>query len=165
MKAVILAGGFGTRLRPLTCNLPKPMVPMANRPMMEHIITLLKQHHFKDILTMLYFSPEEIQGYFHDGKRFGVKMNYLIPEADMGTAGCIKFAQKQLRDTFLVISGDVLTDFDLSAALRFHKQKRAIATMVLTRVPNPLQYGAVIINEKGRITRFLEKPSLGRSFF
>lgn len=164
MKAVVLAGGFGTRLRPLTCNLPKPMVPMANRPMMEHIVELLAKHQFTDMLTMLYFSPEDIRGYFGEGKKFGVKMRYLVPHADLGTAGCIQFAAKDLTETFLVMSGDVLTDFDLTAAVRFHKEKKAVATMVLTRVANPLQYGVVIINEEGKITRFLEKPSWGEVF-
>ena len=164
MKAVIMAGGFGTRLRPLTCNLPKPMVPMANRPMMEHIVDLLRKHNFTEALTMLYFSPEDIRGYFKDGSKFGIEMSYLAPSGDLGTAGCVKFAEKQLDDTFIVLSADVLTDFDLSAAIQFHKDKKALATMVLTRVPNPLQYGVVIIDDENRITRFLEKPSWGEVF-
>ena len=164
MKAVILAGGFGTRLRPITCNLPKPMVPMANRPIMEHIVDLLTQHHFTDIITMLYFSPEDIQNYFQDGKKFNAKISYLIPSADLGTAGCIKFAEKNLNEPFIIISGDVLTDFDLTAAVEFHRSKKALATMVLTRVADPLQYGVVIINEENKITRFLEKPSWGEVF-
>src|SRR3990167_2202161 len=150
MKAVVMAGGVGTRLRPLTCNLPKPMVPMGNRPLMEHIITLLEKHGFNDILTMLYFSPEDIRGYFQDGKRFGVKMNYLIPGGDLGTAGCVRFAEKSLTDDFIVMSGDVLTDFNLTDAIQFHREKKALATMVLTRVADPLQYGVVIINEEDR---------------
>ncbi len=164
MKAVVMAGGFGTRLRPLTCNLPKPMVPMGNRPMMEHIFSLLEQHNFTDVSAMLYFSPEDIRGYFQDGKKFGLKMKYFLPTGDLGTAGCIKFAQEELDETFLVMSGDVLTDFDLTDALKFHKEKKALATMVLTRVTNPLPYGVVIIDEAGRITRFLEKPSWGEVF-
>lgn len=164
MKAVIMAGGFGTRLRPLTYNIPKPMVPMANRPMMEHIIELLIKHDFTEAVTMLYFSPEEISSHFGDGKKFGLKMKYLIPQADFGTAGCVKAAEKDLDKTFIVMSGDVLTDFDLTRALEFHREKKAMATMVLTRVTNPLQYGVVIINDEGRITRFLEKPSWGEVF-
>lgn len=164
MKAVIMAGGFGTRLRPLTCNLPKPMVPMANRPMMEHVVELLAKHKFTDILTMLYFFPEDIRSYFKEGKKFDVKMDYLVPSADLGTAGCVKFAEKNLTETFIVMSADVLTDFDLTTAMEFHRQKKALATMVLTRVTNPLQYGVVIINDEGRITRFLEKPSWGEVF-
>ncbi len=164
MKAVIMAGGFGTRLRPLTCNLPKPMVPMANRPMMEHIVELLVKHDFNEAVTMLYFSPEEISNHFQDGKKFGLKMKYLIPQADFGTAGCVKAAESDLKETFVVMSGDVLTDFDLTRALEYHKEKKAVATMVLTRVPNPLQYGVVITSEDGKITRFLEKPSWGEVF-
>ena len=105
-----MAGGFGTRLRPLTCNLPKPMVPMGNRPMMEHILTLLQKHQFTEAITMLYFSPDDIRGYFGDGKKFDVKMKYLIPTGDLGTAGCVKFAEEDLDETFAVMSADVLTE-------------------------------------------------------
>ena len=164
MKAVVMAGGFGTPLRPLTCNLPKPMVPMDNRPMMEHILTLLEKHQFNDLICMLYFSPDDIRGYFQDGKKFDVKMKYLVPTGDLGTAGCVKFAEEDLDETFVVMSGDVLTDFDLTDALKFHKEKKSLATLVLTRVTNPLQYGVVIIDESGRVTRFLEKPSWGEVF-
>src|SRR5882672_3844293 len=113
MKAIIMGGGFGTRLRPLTVNIPKPMAPMANRPMMEHIVRLLKNNGFDDILVMLYYQPELVIRYFGDGSAFGVRMEYLRPQADLGTAGCVKFAERYLDDTFLVISGDLLTDFDL----------------------------------------------------
>ncbi|MBI2119966.1 MAG: mannose-1-phosphate guanyltransferase [Elusimicrobia bacterium] len=164
MKCVIMAGGFGTRLRPLTCNLPKPIVPMANRPMMDHIVELLSKHSIKEAVSMLYFQPEDIQKHFQDGKKFGIKMKYLLPPSDLGTAGCIKFAENELSETFIVMSGDVLTDFDLSKAIDFHKEKNALATMVLTRVTNPLQYGVVIIDEENKITRFLEKPSWGEVF-
>ena len=164
MQAVIMAGGFGTRLRPITCNIPKPMAPIANEPMLCHIINLLKQHKFKDLTMLLYYQPEVISNYFKDGKNFDVNISYLRPEGDLGTAGSVKFAQKNLNDTFLVISGDVLTDFDLTQALEFHKSKKAIATMVLTRVPNPLQFGVVITDQRGRIERFLEKPSWGEVF-
>lgn len=164
MKAIIMAGGFGTRLRPLTCNVPKPMVPMVNRPMMEHIIRLLKDHGFEDLIIMLYYQPEVIIRYFGDGAAFGVRIQYLRPEADLGTAGCVKFAEKYLEDSFLVISGDLLTDFNLKAALNAHRQKKAIATLVLTRVANPLPYGVVIIDQNNRIQRFLEKPSWGEVF-
>ncbi|MCL2485726.1 MAG: mannose-1-phosphate guanyltransferase [Endomicrobia bacterium] len=164
MQAVIMAGGFGTRLRPITCSVPKPMAPVANKPMLCHIINLLKQNNFDDLTMMLYYQPEIITDYFGDGKKFGVDMKYLRPESDLGTAGSVKFAQKNLTDTFMVISGDVLTDFDLSKAVEFHKKKKAIATMVLTRVNNPLQFGVVIADEEGRIERFLEKPSWGEVF-
>jgi mannose-1-phosphate guanylyltransferase/phosphomannomutase len=164
MKAIVMAGGFGTRLRPLTCNIPKPMVPMGNQPMMEHIIRLLKDNGFDDLIIMLYYQPDVIIRHFGDGAAYGVKIEYLRPEADLGTAGCIKFAEKSLNDTFLVISGDLLTDFDLKKALAAHRKKEALATLVLTRVSNPLAYGLVIINKEGRIQRFLEKPSWGEVF-
>ncbi|MCB4790361.1 MAG: mannose-1-phosphate guanyltransferase [Elusimicrobia bacterium] len=165
MQAVIMAGGFGTRLRPLSFNIPKPMVPMANSPMLYHIIKLLKSHGFMNNVMMLYYQPEVITGYFGDGSKFGVNIKYLKPEMDLGTAGSVRFAKDSLKeDTFLVISGDLLTDFDLGKAVEFHNKKKALATMVLTRVANPLQYGVVITEEDGKIERFLEKPSWGEVF-
>lgn len=163
-KAVIMAGGFGTRLRPLTMSIPKPMVPVANKPMMGHIVDLLKKHGINDVVSVLYFQPENITTYFTDGKEFGISMNYMLADADFGTAGAVKNAEKFLDDTFIIISGDVLTDFDISAALAWHKQQGAMATILLTRVPQPLQYGIVMTDEKGNITRFLEKPSWGEVF-
>ena len=165
MKAVIMAGGFGTRLRPLTCNIPKPMVPMVNRPMMMHIVDLLKQHGFHDIISLLFYHPQAIREYFGEGKDFGISMQYMHAEADFGTAGSVRNAYEKIgSDRVLIISGDVLTDFDLGAAIRFHEQQGADATIVLTRVPNPLQFGVVIVDEEGNITRFLEKPSWGEVF-
>ncbi|MBI3787677.1 MAG: nucleotidyltransferase family protein [Ignavibacteriales bacterium] len=164
MKAVIMAGGFGTRLRPLTCNIPKPMVPMLNRPMMEHIVELLKKHGFTDLITTLYYQPEVITNYFGDGSAFGVHMHYLKSEADYGTAGSVRNAKEFLNERFLIISGDVFTDIDLGAALKYHKQKKAKATIVLTRVANPLQFGVVLTQDDGTISRFLEKPSWGEVF-
>lgn len=164
MKAIIMAGGFGTRLRPLTLNIPKPMVPMANRPMMEHIVRLLKEHGFDDLLIMLYYQPEVIIRHFGDGSAYGVRMEYMRPQADLGTAGCVKFAEKHLTETFMVISGDLLTDFNLKKALDAHRKNKAMASLVLTRVPNPLAYGVVIVDQKNRIQRFLEKPSWGEVF-
>jgi len=165
MKAVIMAGGFGTRLRPLTCNVPKPMVPMLNRPMMHHIVELLKRHDLKDIVSLLFYHPGVIRNYFGDGKSFDISMQYMQAEADFGTAGSVRNALEKLGDDrILIISGDVLTDFDLDAALAYHMEKHADATLVLTRVPNPLQYGVVIQNDEGCITRFLEKPSWGEVF-
>ncbi|MFZ2960332.1 MAG: mannose-1-phosphate guanyltransferase [Candidatus Ozemobacteraceae bacterium] len=165
MNAVIMAGGFGTRLRPITCNIPKPMVPVANLPMMEHIVNLLKQYDLKNICSILYFQPEAITKYFGDGSDFGCEMSYVMATADFGTAGSVKNAEAKLKDDpFIIISGDVLTDFDLSKAIAFHREKKAMATMVLTRVPNPLEYGVVITNDDGTISRFLEKPSWGEVF-
>ena len=164
MKAVIMAGGFGTRLRPLTSGIPKPMVPMVNKPIMEHIVELLKNHGIVDIVSTLFYQPDAITGYFGDGGAFGIKMQYRKAEADYGTAGSVRNAKDFLNERFLIISGDVLTDFDLTAAIRFHEEKKAKATILLTRVSNPLQYGVVLTKADGKITRFLEKPSWGEVF-
>ena len=164
MKAVIMAGGFGTRLRPLTCNIPKPMVPLLNKPMMHHIVTLLKEHGITDIISSLFYSPEVIADYFGDGSALGVKMSYFRADADYGTAGSVRLATEGFDERILVISGDVLTDFNLTEAIRYHEEKKASATLVLTHAKNPLQFGVVITREDGRITRFLEKPSWGEVF-
>src|SRR3990170_433498 len=172
MKTVIMAGGFGTRLRPLTCNLPKPMVSIANKPMMEHIINILKKNNLKDIVALLFFQGEEIKNYFGDGSKFGVKIEYVTSTEDYGTAGSVKNAEGELyggsvsgeKERVLVISGDVLTDIDLSKAIDFHVQNKASATLVLSRLENPLSYGVVITREDGRISRFLEKPTWGEVF-
>jgi len=168
MKAVIMAGGFGTRMRPLTYNIPKPMVPIANRPIMEHIVTLLKKHGFEEMLSILYYQPEIIENYFGDGSDFGVRMGYIRAEEDLGTAGSVRNAHIHLPDffdeTFIIISGDLLTDFDLTGIVQFHKDKGAKVTLALTRVDDPRPYGVVITDEEGRITRFLEKPTWGEVF-
>ncbi|MDR3306081.1 MAG: NDP-sugar synthase [Endomicrobium sp.] len=164
MQAVIMAGGFGTRLRPITCNIPKPMAPVAGKPILRHTINLLKKHKFLDLTMMLYYQPEIITDYFGDGKNFGVNIKYLRPELDLGTAGSVKFAGKNIKSAFLAISGDVLIDIDLLKAVEFHKKKKALAAIVLTRVKNPLQFGVVITNKTGKIERFLEKPSWGEVF-
>lgn len=163
-KAVIMAGGFGTRLRPLTASLPKPMVPIVNKPMMEHIVELLKSYNIKDIVCVLYYQPDIITNYFEDGTKFGVNIKYVLANADYGTAGAVKNAYEELGCRFIVISGDVLTDFNLFSALDFHIQKEAKATILLTRVSEPLQYGIVITDEFGKISSFLEKPSWGQVF-
>ncbi len=163
-KAVIMAGGFGTRLRPITMNLPKPMVPMMNVPMIEHIVNLLKKHSITDIVSLLYFQPEKITSYFGTGSHFGVSMKYMQAQADYGTAGAVRYAQEHLSERFIVISGDVLTDFDLTAAVKFHEEKKAKATIVLTQASNPLQFGIVMTDNDGKINRFLEKPSWGEVF-
>ncbi|MGB6648663.1 MAG: sugar phosphate nucleotidyltransferase [Bacteroidota bacterium] len=164
MKALIMAGGFGTRLRPLTCNTPKPMVPLLNKPMMHHIVDLLKKHGITDIIGSLFYSPEAITSYFKDGSQFGVHIEYYRADADYGTAGSVGAAMEGLNERILIISGDVLTDFDLSAAIRFHESKGAKATIVLSHAKNPLQFGVVITGEDGKITRFLEKPTWGEVF-
>lgn len=165
MKAVLMAGGSGTRLRPLTCDLPKPMVPIMNKPIIEHIVDLLKQHNFGDIYVTLYYLPQLIQNHLQDGSQLGVNVHYALEEEKpLGTAGCVKNIEQHLDDTFLIISGDALTDFDLSKALAFHKAKGSKATIVLTRVENPLEFGVVITDDEGRIQRFLEKPSSSEVF-
>jgi len=164
MKAVIMAGGFGTRLRPLTCNTPKPMVPLMNKPMMEHIVALLRSHGITEMIGSLFYQPEIITGYFGDGRAFGVTMTYARAEADYGTAGSVRNATHGMGQRIMVISGDVLTDFDLTAALRFHEERKASATIILSHAKNPLQFGVVITAPDGRITRFLEKPSWGEVF-
>lgn len=164
MKAVIMAGGEGTRLRPLTCSRPKPMVPVANRPVMEHIIELLKKHNLTDIAATLQYMPDLIRDYFHDGKELGVNMRYYVENTPLGTAGSVKNAEDFLDDTFIVISGDALTDIDISKALEFHTRRGSVATLILKKVDIPLEYGVVVTDEEGRITRFLEKPSWGEVF-
>ncbi|GBF82260.1 mannose-1-phosphate guanyltransferase [Aphanothece sacrum] len=165
MRAVLMAGGSGTRLRPLTCDLPKPMVPILNRPIAEHIINLLKRHQITEIIATLYYLPDVMRDYFQDGSDFGVEMTYAVEdEQPLGTAGCVKNIEELLDDTFLVISGDSITDFDLQAAIAFHRQKGSKATIVLTRVPNPVEFGVVITDKQQRISRFLEKPSTSEIF-
>src|SRR5438445_3370285 len=164
MKAVIMAGGEGTRLRPLTSNQPKPMLPLANRPMMEHIVRLLKEHGFDDIVVTLAFLPQAIRTYFGDGAEFGVRMVYATEESPLGTAGSVRNAMEELTEPFLVISGDVLTDIDLSEVVRFHEERGALATIGLKAMENPLEFGIVITRDDGSIERFLEKPTWGQVF-
>ncbi len=169
VQAVIMAGGEGTRLRPLTCDRPKPMVPVLNRPIMEYTLELLKKHGVAETGVTLQYMPREITNYFQDGSEYGVKIRYFIEETPLGTAGSVKNAAGFLQDTFLVVSGDALTDFDLSEAFRFHREKKALATLVLTPVEIPLEYGVVITEEggserAGRIRQFLEKPGWGEIF-
>ena len=164
MKAILMAGGFGTRMRPLTIKVPKPMVPIGNLPIMEHVVSLLASHGITDITSLLYFSPEVIKDYFGDGSEFGVRMSYCLPDADYGTAGAVRFALGEAKEPVLIISGDLITDFDLTQAMNWHQEKRSEATILLTRTENPLQYGIVITNPDGRISRFLEKPSWGEAF-
>ncbi|MEL6320474.1 MAG: mannose-1-phosphate guanyltransferase [Cyanobacteria bacterium J06626_14] len=165
MRAVLMAGGSGTRLRPLTCDLPKPMVPILNRPISEHIINLLKQHNITEIIATLYYLPDVMRDYFQDGHDFGVQITYAVEEDQpLGTAGCVRNVSELLDESFVVISGDSITDFDLSAAIRFHQEKGSKATLVLTRVPNPVEFGVVITDNENRIVRFLEKPSTSEIF-
>ncbi len=165
MRAVLMAGGSGTRLRPLTCDLPKPMVSILNRPIAEHILHLLRRNGITEIITTLHYLPDTLRDYFQDGSEFGVKMIYAVEEDQpLGTAGCVKNIEEFLNETFLVISGDCVTDIDLRQAIEFHHSHQSKATIVLARVPNPLEFGVVITDEQGRIQRFLEKPSTSEVF-
>src|SRR5919109_4186923 len=143
MKAVVMAGGEGTRLRPLTSNQPKPMVPLVGRPLMEHILLLCKRHGFEEIVVTVQFLASVIRNYFGDGSDLGVDIAYATEETPLGTAGSVKNAEGVLDETFLVISGDALTDIDLEKVTAFHREKGALATVVLSRQPNPLEYGIV----------------------
>jgi len=164
MKAVIMAGGEGTRLRPLTSTAPKPMLPLANRPMMEHVVNLLRKHGFDEIVVTVAFLANHIKTYFGDGSEFGVTMSYADEPIPLGTAGSVGNARERLNETFMVISGDVLTDINLGSILEFHREKGAMATLGLTAVDNPLEFGIVITRDDGTIERFLEKPTWGQVF-
>ncbi len=159
-----MAGGEGTRLRPLTSNQPKPMLPMANRPLMEHVVLLLRRHGFEEIVVTVAFMANAVRSYFGDGSELGVRMVYATEETPLGTAGSVLNARDELDERFLVISGDVLTDVDLGAIVAFHEQRGALATLGLHSVPNPLEFGIVITRDDGSVERFLEKPSWGQVF-
>jgi mannose-1-phosphate guanylyltransferase/phosphomannomutase len=161
MKAVVMAGGEGSRLRPLTIGRPKPMVPMVSKPVVGHILDLLKRNGITEVVMTLQFMPETIQSFFGDGHQFGMKIYYAVEETPLGTAGSVKNAQEYLDEPFLIISGDAVTDINLQQVIEFHKARGAEATVTLYRVPNPLEYGVIITDQEGRITQFLEKPSWG----
>ena len=164
IQAVVMAGGEGTRLRPLTCNLPKPMAPVANRPIMAHIMTLLSRLGVTEVFATLHYLADEVESYFGDGSEYGVRLEYAVEDVPLGTAGSVRRLMNRLGGTFLVISGDALTDFDLHPAIEFHRQQGAAATLVLAHVPNPLEFGVVIADDEGNVRRFLEKPSAGEVF-
>jgi mannose-1-phosphate guanylyltransferase/phosphomannomutase len=165
MKGVLMAGGEGSRLRPLTSRRPKPLAPVAGKPVMEHIIALLRRHGITEIVATLHYLADEVESYFDSGVDFGVKMEYVVEDTPLGTAGAVKMADKLLAgETFIVISGDALTDIDLSALVEHHKREGNDVTIALQRVTNPLEFGVVVTDENGRITRFLEKPSWGEVF-
>ncbi len=159
-----MAGGEGSRLRPLTLLRPKPMVPIVNKPVMEHILDLLKRHGIFDVIVTLQYLAPVVQDYFGDGSAFGMRISYAVEDVPLGTAGSVRNAAHHLNETFLVISGDAITDFDLDAIIAFHRQRRALATLTLYRVPNPLEYGVIIADDDGRIRQFLEKPSWSEVF-
>jgi mannose-1-phosphate guanylyltransferase/phosphomannomutase len=155
---MILAAGVGSRLDPLTRNIPKPMVPIVNRPVMEHIVELLAKHGIKDIMVNLHYLADQIENHFGDGSKWGVNIHYSKEDRLWGDAGSVKRCEEFFDDTFLVVGGDDLADLDLSRIMRVHKEKRALATIALSLVDDPSEYGIALLNERGRITRFLEKP-------
>src|SRR6186997_1369156 len=159
-----MAGGEGTRLRPLTSNQPKPMVPIVGKPCMEHALDLLRKHGLTEVVVTLAFMPQAIRTYFGDGESLGLEMDYSVEEQPLGTAGSVGLAKERLTDTFLVISGDALCDVDLGALVEAHRAKGAAVTIGLKSVENPLEFGIVVTDEDGRIERFLEKPSWGQVF-
>ena len=164
LQAVVMAGGEGSRLRPLTSNMPKPMLPVANRPLMEHILVLLKQHGITDVVATVQFLSSVIRNYFGDGSDLDVALSYSTEEVPLGTAGSVLNARDLLSGTFLVISGDALTDIDLTKVVRWHKERDASATIVLKPMNDPLEFGVVMTDDEHRVERFLEKPSWGQVF-
>ena len=159
MKAILLAGGKGTRLRPLTIHTPKPIVPIFNRPFLHYQIDLLKQvPEIDEVILSLNYQPRRIEEVFGDGSDVGIKIRYVVEPSPLGTAGAVKYAGENLTDSVVVFNGDVLTQIDLGAVLRLHRERAAKATIVLTPVDNPSAYGLVETDERQNITRFLEKP-------
>ena len=159
-----MAGGKGTRLRPLTWHLPKPMVPLLDRPCMEYIIDLLKRYGITGIAVTVQYLPQVIKSHFGNGSEYGVRLHYFEEETPLGTAGSVKNAESFLDDTFVVVSGDALTDFNLRQAIAFHEEKKAIGTLVMTQVEVPIEYGVVMTDSEGKVIRFLEKPSWSEVF-
>lgn len=158
MQAVLLVGGEGTRLRPLTYNTVKAMVPVLNKPFLEHLIYYLARHGIYDIIVTLCYLPDCIESYFGDGSRFGVKLTYVMEKTPLGTAGAVKNAEKYLDEVFFVFNGDIFTDLDLRAMLSFHRRRKAKVTIALTPVEDPTAYGVVEMDSRRRVKRFVEKP-------
>lgn len=164
MKVILMAGGEGTRLRPLTMHTPKPLIPICGKPVMQHMIEKLKEHGLTDIIVTLHYLADEIINYFEDGSEFGVSISYSVEEEPLGTAGSIKKIQSRLDETFLIVSGDALADFDFTDIIRRHKLSGAMASIVLCKVENPLEYGVTITDEDSNIIKFIEKPTWGEVF-
>jgi len=159
MKAVILVGGEGTRLRPLTCNTPKAIVPILNRPFLEHLLGYLKEHGVTDAILAMSYLPDPIQSCLGDGTQLGVRLTYLVEESPLGTAGAVKNAEPYLDGPFLVFNGDVITEIDLTTMMKCHKEVRPKVSIALTPVDNPTIYGVVETDARGIVQRFVEKPS------
>jgi mannose-1-phosphate guanylyltransferase len=160
MKAILLAGGKGTRLRPLTVHTPKPIVPIFDRPFLQYQIDLLRKlPEIDEVILSLNYQPRRIEEMFGDGDAQGVRLRYVVEPVPLGTAGAVKYAEQYLCDSVVVLNGDVMTAIDLPAVLRLHRERRAKATIVLTPVENPSAYGLVETDSAGNVHRFLEKPS------
>ncbi len=160
MKAILLAGGKGTRLRPLTIHTPKPIVPIFNRPFLHYQIDLLKQvPEIDEVILSLNYQPRRIEEIFGDGSELDIKIRYVVEPAPLGTAGAVKYAGDSLTESVVVFNGDVLTQIDLAAVIRLHRERKARATIVLTPVENPTAYGLVETDAGGNVRRFVEKPS------
>lgn len=160
MKAVILVGGQGTRLRPLTLGTPKPMVPLANMPFVSYVLEHLKKNGIEEIVFSMGYLPDGIKSYFGDGSAFGVKVTYVVEDRPLGTAGAVKNVAEHISDhDFMVLNGDILTDLDLRALIDFHQKKEAMGTIALTPVQDPTAYGLVRTGPAGEVLGFLEKPS------
>ena len=158
MQAVILAGGKATRLHPLTTNIPKPLTPMFNRPVMEYALELLAKHGVREVIVTLSCLAKDILDHFGDGSKWGVDIRYSFEETPMGTAGGVKELQPLMSDTFLVLSGDIVTDIDLTEAVEYHRRKSALATILLHEAKDPTEFGVVSTDDDGRVMRFFEKP-------
>lgn len=158
MKSIILVGGEGTRLRPLTYSVVKSMVPVVNKPFIEHVISRLAQHNVKEIILAMGYKPDSIFKYFENKPEMDVKLTYSLEEKPLGTAGAVKHASWHIGETLFVLNGDVFSDIDYTGMLNFHKQKKAQATIALTYVEDPTQFGVVETAEDGRVKRFIEKP-------
>lgn len=159
MKALILIGGLGTRLRPLTCHTPKPLLPIVNRPFLEYQFELLKRHGVKNIILCVSYMPHAFEDYFGDGKKWGVHLTYVHEKEPMGTGGAIRNAAPHIDEPIIILNGDILTDIDIAAMMKYHEQKKAVVTIGLTRVKDPTIYGLVETDKDGLIKRFLEKPT------
>lgn len=164
-KAIVMAGGQGSRLRPLTLFRPKPLVPVANRPVLAYILEWLRGHGFTEVLVTLHYRADDIRRAFGDGRSFGLRMSYRVESEPLGTAGSVKDAEDWIaNESFLIVSGDALTDLDLSALCRRHRETGSWLTLGLKHVEDPAEYGVVELDDRGRVARFQEKPGPGRAF-
>ncbi|AEG18552.1 sugar phosphate nucleotidyltransferase [Methanobacterium paludis] len=164
VKAIIMAGGKGTRLRPLTFIRPKPMIPLVNRPIIQHTVERLKLFGLKDVIMTLNYMSGNVKSYFKNGSNMGVNIDYSVERSPLGTGGSVRKAKKYVDKTFLVLSGDVISNINFKDILKFHKEKGAIATLVLTKVDDPSHFGIAVLDEGAKITNYLEKPAPSEVF-